>query len=53
MQDENKKANINGTNGNGTFLKDMGKSVASSALAGLILAVVSRGAMWVFPKLKI
>lgn len=45
MLDENKS--------NGTFLKDIGKSVASSALAGLVLALISRGTVWVFPKLKI
>ena len=40
------------SNTNGTFWKDIGKSAASSALAGLILAVVSKGAIWILPKLK-
>jgi hypothetical protein len=41
-----------GENTNSTFWKDIGKSAASSLLAGLILAVVSKGAVWVLPKLK-
>ena len=37
---------------NGAFWKDIGKSAASSVLAGLILAVVSKGAIWMLPKIK-
>ncbi|MCL4558595.1 MAG: hypothetical protein M1491_08215 [Deltaproteobacteria bacterium] len=51
MQDEKRTSSSNGTGS--TLMKDIGKSVASSALAGLILAVVSKGAVWVFPKLKL
>ncbi len=51
MLDEKKNGNST-SNGNGTFLKDLGKSAISSALAGLILAVVTKGAVRVFPGLK-
>lgn len=39
-------------NSKGTFWKDIGRSAASSVLAGLVLAVVSKGAIWILPKLK-
>ncbi len=37
---------------NSVFWKDIGKNAASSVLAGLILAVVSKGALWMLPKIK-
>lgn len=52
MHDE-KKTNGNGSsNGNGTFLKELGKSAATSAIAGVVLAVVTKGTTWIFPRLK-
>ncbi len=54
MQDENKRTTTGTSNGNGsTFWKDLGKNAASSAIAGLVMAIVSRGSVWAFPKLKV
>ncbi len=52
MQDE-KKSNGNSSSNGTMFIKDIGRSIATSALAGLILAMVTKGAVWAFPKLKI
>jgi len=50
MLDERK----NNTTGiaSGTFWKDIGKSAVSSALAGIMLGLLTKGVTVVFPKLK-
>jgi len=51
MLDE-RKNNTTGIATSGTFWKDIGKSAVSSALAGIMLGLLTKGVTVVFPKLK-
>jgi len=52
MLDERKNNTTGIANTSGTFWKDIGKSAVSSALAGIMLGLLTKGVTVVFPKLK-